>query len=101
MKRGLFILLIMLSACATKPPVQEMSNARAAIMAAQELPGSNEKSDSYLKSAETALEEAAEAIRQERYESARNKALEAKRNAQSAARLKQASAPETPQESKH
>ena len=89
MKRGLFILIMLLSACAVKPPVQEMSNARSAIKAAQELPGSTLKSDTYLKSAETALEEAAEAIRLERYEKARGKALEAKRDAQAAARIKQ------------
>lgn len=92
MKRGLFILLMFLSACAAKPPVQEMSNARAAIKAAQALPGESEKSDRYLKSAETALDEAAEAIRKERYETARSKALEAKRSAQAAARAKQQNA---------
>jgi len=89
MKRGLLILIMLLSACAVKPPVQEMSNARSAIKAAQELPGSTPKSESYLKSAETALEEAVEAIRQERYETARGKAMEAKRNAQTAAHIKQ------------
>jgi len=89
MKRGLFVLMILLSACAAKPPVQEMSNARSAIKAAQDLPGSSQRSEVYLKSAETALEEAAEAIRLEHYETARGKALEAKRNAQAAARIKQ------------
>ncbi|ATX79848.1 protein of unknown function (DUF4398) [Mariprofundus aestuarium] len=89
MKRSLFILIMLLSACAVKPPVQEMSNARSAIKAAQDLPGSTQQSENYLKSAETAMEEAAEAIRQERYEKARGKALEAKRDAQVAARIKQ------------
>jgi len=91
MKRTLLILILLLSACAAKPPVQEMSNARTAIKAAQQLPGSSLKSEAYLKSAETAMEEAAEAIKQERYETARGKALEAKRNAQAAARIKQSS----------
>jgi len=102
MKRLLVILFVLLlTACATKPPVQEMSNARTAIMAAKELPGESEKSDTYLKSAETALEEAADAIKQERYEKARSKALEAKRNAQAAARHKQAAASDAPQEDNH
>lgn len=91
MRRGLFILIMLLSACAVKPPVQEMSNARSAIKAAQELPGSTQKSEALLKSAEQALEEAAEAIRQERYETARAKAVSARRDAQAAARIKQSS----------
>jgi len=91
MKRGLLILIMLLSACAVtvKPPVQEMSNARSATKAAQELPGSSKKSESVLKSAEIAREEAAEAIRLERYETARAKALTAKTNAQAADRIKQ------------
>lgn len=89
MKRGLIVLLLLFSACATKPPAQEMSDARSAIKTAQEMPGSTAKADKYLKSAEKALQEAADAIKQERYDRARNKALEAKRSAQHAASVKQ------------
>ncbi|OIO74565.1 MAG: hypothetical protein AUJ57_01980 [Zetaproteobacteria bacterium CG1_02_53_45] len=89
MKRVLFVLILTLSACATHPPAQEMSDARSAIKTAQDLPGQTARADKYLQSAEQALEDAAAAIRQEHYDRARNKALEAKRHAQEAARLKQ------------
>jgi len=90
MKRGLFAILLLLSACATHPPAQEMSDARSAIKTAQDLPGHTVKADKYLKSAEKALEDAAASIKLERFERARLKALEAKRHAQQAARIKQA-----------
>jgi hypothetical protein len=89
MKYVLCVLLLLFSACAMKPPAQEMADARSAIKTASELPGSGPKADAYLKSAEKALEEAAEAIRQERYERAHHKALAAKRDAQRAAFIKQ------------
>jgi hypothetical protein len=93
-KRVLFFLILILASCALKPPVQEMSDARSAIKMAQDLPvqqnsGQKSRADAYLKSAESALDEAAAAISQEHYERARTKALEAKRNAQEAARIKQ------------
>ncbi|MDQ6981664.1 MAG: DUF4398 domain-containing protein [Mariprofundus sp.] len=93
-KRALFFMLIMLTSCALKPPVQEMSDARSAIKAAHELPGQQSRADNYLKSAEKSLDEAAEAIRAERYDMALSKAREAKRNAQEAARIKQGTHPE-------
>lgn len=79
----------MLSSCAVKPPVQEMSDARSAIQAAHDLPGDEGQADLQLKSAEQALKDAASAMRREHYEHARRKALEAKRHAQQAAKLKQ------------
>ena len=88
-KRFLFILMFILASCALKPPVQEMSDARSAIKMAHALPGEESRADAYLKSAETALDEAAAAIGTEHYDRARAKALEAKRNAQEAARIKQ------------
>ena len=93
-KRLLIFMLLILASCALKPPVQEMSDARSAIKMAQDLPdGKNatqqSKADGYLKSAESALDEAAAAIGNEHYDRARTKALEAKRNAQEAARIKQ------------
>jgi len=72
-----------------KAPVQEMSDARSAIKTAHALPGDGKKADIYLKSAESALQDAVNAIREEHFERARSKALEAKRNAQQAARIKQ------------
>ncbi len=95
-KRLLFFLLLILASCALKPPVQEMSDARSAIKMAHALPGQQGRADAYLKSAESALDEAADAIRNEHYDRARRKALEAKRKAQQAARIKQSrqSAPE-------
>jgi len=72
-----------------KPPAQEMSDARSAIKTAELLPGSSDRADRQLKSAERALEEAANAIRVEHYDRARTKALQARRLAQEAARLKQ------------
>jgi len=89
MKRSLIIMMLLLSACALKPPAQEMADARSAIKTAQELPGDGSKADAYLEKAEKALEEAADAIKEERYERAHNKALEAKHNAQRAALIKQ------------
>lgn len=98
MKRGLLIMLLMLStgalaSCVLKPPVQEMSDARTAIKTAQELPTGDSKAggraDAALHSAENALGEATEAMDKEHYERARSKALEAKRHAQEAARIKQ------------
>jgi len=89
MRLILLIPLLLLASCVTKPPAQEMSDARSAIKMAQELPGQQQNADKFLQSAEKALEEAAAAIQVERYERARNKALEAKRDAQQAARLKQ------------
>ena len=82
-------LLLLLTACAKKPPVQEMADARSAIKTAQELPGEEAMAEDYLEKAEQALQEAAAAIKEERFERAHNKALEAKRNAQRAALIKQ------------
>ena len=82
-------LLLLLTACAKKPPAQEMADARSAIKTAQQLPGDEAMAEDYLEKAEQALEEAAAAIKEERYERAHNKAIEAKRNAQRAALIKQ------------
>jgi len=89
MRWGLFIVMLMLSACATSPPVQEMAAARSAISMAKSLPHGGSESAASLKSAEQALDEAARAIDAERYERARHLAVEAKHKAQRAAKLKQ------------
>jgi len=90
MKKQLFFaaLALLLASCATKPPVQEMAEARSAIERAQQLNRSSARANSVLKSAEESLKEAAAAIDDKRYETARRKALEAKRQAQLAASLK-------------
>jgi uncharacterized membrane protein len=82
------VIFVLLAACAMKPPVQEMAEARAAIAAARELPDKG-KSSEILESAEASLQEAAKAMEENHYERARRKALDAKREAQRAARIKQ------------
>jgi len=80
---------LLLVACATSPPVQEMAEARSAIQTAKGIPNSNLPADLALKSAEQMLKEAADAIREEKFEQARQLALSAKRKAQSAVQYKQ------------
>jgi membrane-bound lytic murein transglycosylase len=80
---------ILLTACAVKPPVQEMAEARSAIKSAQQLDATNPKAKQALKSAEASMKEAADAIDMEYYDKARRKAIEAKRKAQRAARIQQ------------
>jgi len=91
MRTGLtgITLALLLVACATTPPVQEMAAARSAIQTAKNMPESNLPADLALKSAEQMLEGAAEAIRHEKYEQARQMALSAKRKAQSSVQYKQ------------
>ena len=92
MKRLSIVTAVMLlAACAVKPPVQEMAEARSAIKSAQELDATSPKAKQALKSAEASLKEAADAIDMERYEKARRKAVEAKRKAQKAARIQRSS----------
>jgi len=82
-------IILLLVACATTPPVQEMAAARSAIQAAKEISSSNFPAEQALKSAEQMLKEAADAIRQEKFEQARQLALSAKRKAQKAVQYKQ------------
>jgi vacuolar-type H+-ATPase subunit H len=85
---GLFLLLAAaLAACAVKPPVQEMAEARSAIEAAKQMHPAKPEARRELESAEQALQQAADAIDHEQYQLARRKALEAKRKAQRAAQL--------------
>jgi Domain of unknown function (DUF4398) len=85
--RGLLFLLIAaaLAACAVKPPVQEMAEARSAIEAAKQMHPDQPEAKQELKSAEQALQQAADAIDRQQYELARRKAIEAKLKAQHAA----------------
>lgn len=81
------LMMAALAACAVKPPVQEMAEARSAIEAAKQINPTQPQARKELKSAEQALQEAAAAIDREQYELARRKALEAKRKAQHAAQF--------------
>jgi len=83
---------LFLVSCATKPPVQEMAEARSAIERAQQLENGNDRAYSVLKSAEQSLKEAAEAMDSKNYETARRKAIDAKRQAQLAAKIKNSTA---------
>jgi len=89
MKRiALVCMLFVITACATKAPVQEMSEARSAIAAAKSIVSDDGAAIKSLMSAEQALEEAAKAIENERFERARRLALDAKRKAQQAVQHK-------------
>ncbi len=79
---------LVVAACATTPPVQEMSEARSAIESARQLEQKSSKANLEIKSAEQSLQEAADAIDKKYYDLARRKAVEAKRKAQRAARMK-------------
>jgi len=81
-------LSLLIVSCATKPPVQEMAEARSAIERAQQIGSQSPRADSVLTSAEESLKEAAAAIDSKHYEQARRKAVEAKRQAQLAAKIK-------------
>ncbi|SEK94547.1 protein of unknown function [Ectothiorhodospira marina] len=70
--------LLMLSGCATTPPVQEMSDARQALRAAEEAQAPDRAGETYQRSREL-LEQAETRLQQGEYRSARYKAKEAKR----------------------
>ncbi len=89
MQQGLLIVMFILAACATSPPVQEMAAARSAISIAKSLPNGGPEAATSLKSAERSLAEAAHSIGKEHYERARRLAVEARRKARMAAKLKQ------------
>ncbi|WP_240480946.1 DUF4398 domain-containing protein [Ectothiorhodospira sp. BSL-9] len=70
--------VLMLSGCATTPPVQEMSDARQALRAAEEAQAPHRAGETYQRSREL-LEQAEGRLQQGEYRSARYKANEAKR----------------------
>jgi len=73
-----------LVACAAKPPIQEMAEARSSVRMAVELSQSTGEKTPLLQSAEQALQLAAQAIRDKHYTHARIEALKAKHRAQRA-----------------
>ena len=82
--------LLLLAACETAPPVQEMSDARQAITVAREA-GAADLAASELAEAERYLESAEQRLDRQQYREARNAALEAKLRAQQALKLSEAS----------
>jgi len=84
--------LLVMASCASKPPVQAMAEARAAVQSVRVLymdeEGQQQKSYQHYQSAEQALLEATQALDEKRYELAKRKAREAKRQARLAAKLK-------------
>ena len=82
MKNYLISLMIVftLSACATLPPLQEMSNARQTITAAKEMNSSAEQSQK-IQEAERLLSRAERRMEVNLYESARQDALRAQKEA--------------------
>ncbi len=89
---GVVLISLWLSACATKPPVQAMAEARAAVQSVKPLYDSNEAKQSktykYFQSAEKALMEATQALDAKQYVKAKKKAKQAKQKARLAAKVK-------------
>ena len=81
---------LLLAACETAPPVQEMSDARQAITVAREA-GAADLAAAELAEAEKYLQNAEEKLDHEEYREARSAALEAKYRAQKALKLSEAS----------
>ena len=87
---GALTLTLLLAACETAPPVQEMSDARQAITVAREA-GAADLAAAELAEAEKYLQNAEEKLDDEEYREARYAALEAKLRAQKALQLSEAS----------
>ena len=74
---------VLLAACQTGPPVQEMSDARMAIAVAKEA-GAEQHAAAQLKTAEEYLEKAEQRLTEKAYSQARRDALHAKQSAMEA-----------------
>ncbi len=74
------VMLTMLSACASGPPVQEMSDARQAI-AAVTVSSENERAEQLLAQAKALLASAEAKLRRQAYNGAKVDAVEARRKA--------------------
>lgn len=88
----IFIFVAGLSACASKPPVQLMAEARDAVQAVQAIYGDDvskkKPAYAYYQSAERSLLEARTALDMKNYDLAKQKARDAKRQARLAAKFK-------------
>ena len=87
---GVLALTLLLAACETAPPVQEMSDARQAITVAREA-GAADLAAAELAAAEQYLQNAETKLDDEQYREARQAALEAKLRAQKALQMSEAS----------
>jgi hypothetical protein len=87
---GVLLVALLLAACETAPPVQEMSDARQAIMVAREA-GAADLAAAELAEAEKYLQNAEDRLDRHQYREARHAALEAKYRAQKALQLSEAS----------
>ena len=87
---GVLVLLTLVAACETAPPVQEMSDARQAITVAREA-GAADLAAAVLAEAEEYLQDAEQKLDHQQYREARSAALEAKLRAQQALKLSEAS----------
>ena len=89
---ALLLSSIILVSCATKPPVQAMAEARAAVQSLrilyQEGKETNSAAYHYYQSAEESLADATKALDEKNYAKAKHEAYEAKRQARLAAKLK-------------
>ena len=87
---GAAALIVLLAACETAPPVQEMSDARQAISVAREA-GAADLAATELAEAEKYLQNAEERLDRQQYREAREAALDAKLSAQKALKVSEAS----------
>ncbi len=89
----MILVALTFASCATKPPVQAMAEARAALQSIRPFYQGQTENDStayfYYRSAEESLLEATRAVDEKQYQLATQKANEAKRQARLAAKLKQ------------
>ena len=83
---ALAMMLLVVSACQTAPPVQEMSDARQAIAVAREA-GAADLAAAELAAAESYLQSAEQKLNAQAYREARQDALEAKSRALSALKM--------------
>ncbi len=91
--RGAIIALLVMAAACESMPVQEMSDARQAIMAARDA-GAEEHANDQLMAAEASLESAEKYLNSRNYSVARTEAMEAKSQALEALHLAEAAAGE-------
>ena len=88
--------LLLVVACETAPPVQEMSDARQAIQVAREA-GAETLAAKELMEAEQFLHNAEQQLSAEDYAEARRAALQAKSKAQTARKLSEINRPDSPE----
>jgi hypothetical protein len=80
LRNALLATLLVFAACQTAPPVQEMSDARQAIMVAKEA-GAEEHAAADLRAAENFLQSAESSLNTRNYATARHDAVQAKTKA--------------------